>query len=411
VGFRLSVGREPRGFAGSKFMNCPECGEVCSCQPERAAALTHNSVIVETDALAKATPELISRPNPETEPVESDGTNLDAVPPSGAVGAELTAGKDETSSGQNASAWRDELSARLSSYRSRRRMPPPRYPSLALRFEAPVPFRESPQETPSASFGPISEQALALDGTVSNDSVQTPETTRPAPITPPVSRSFSGHVRAKIIEFPKYFQEPFSYGPPSFPPDQLAEPVMDRPRILEVPEFAPPPPALGGITIEPAIRQEAEKLPGIDIPLQSASLTRRLIASLVDGIIITAASALFGFIFWKVAAFRPPQMQMLAMFVGISSAFWATYQYLLLVYSATTPGMLAAGLELARFDGSRTSRSLRRWRVLASYLSAASLGMGYAWVFLDEDVLCWHDRATRTYLAPRKRASAASNPR
>jgi len=40
--------------------------------------------------------------------------------------------------------------------------------------------------------------------------------------------------------------------------------------------------------------------------------------------------------------------------------------------------------------------------VLASYLSAASLGMGYAWVFLDEDVLCWHDRTTHTYLAPGK---------
>jgi hypothetical protein len=45
---------------------------------------------------------------------------------------------------------------------------------------------------------------------------------------------------------------------------------------------------------------------------------------------------------------------------------------------------------------------MRRWRVLASFLSAASVGMGYAWVFLDEDSLCWHDRITHTYLAPRK---------
>jgi hypothetical protein len=40
--------------------------------------------------------------------------------------------------------------------------------------------------------------------------------------------------------------------------------------------------------------------------------------------------------------------------------------------------------------------------VLASYLSAASLGMGYAWLFLDEDNLCWHDRITHTFLGPRK---------
>jgi hypothetical protein len=76
---------------------------------------------------------------------------------------------------------------------------------------------------------------------------------------------------------------------------------------------------------------------------------------------------------------------------------------LLIVYSGTTPGLRLAGLELTRFDGTGTTRSLRRWRILASYLSAASLGMGYAWLFLDEDALCWHDRITHTYLAPRKR--------
>ena len=32
-------------------------------------------------------------------------------------------------------------------------------------------------------------------------------------------------------------------------------------------------------------------------------------------------------------------------------------------------------------------------------LSAASIGLGYAWCMLDEDQLCWHDRITRTHLA------------
>ena len=117
----------------------------------------------------------------------------------------------------------------------------------------------------------------------------------------------------------------------------------------------------------------------------------------------SVASALFGFIFWKVAAVRPPFGQLLGLAAGIPFVFWAAYQYLLVVYSGSTPGLRLAGLELARFDGTSTSRSLRRWRVLAGYLSAVSLGMGYAWVFLDDDALCWHDRATHTYLAPRKR--------
>ena len=64
----------------------------------------------------------------------------------------------------------------------------------------------------------------------------------------------------------------------------------------------PPAPALGGITIEAAERNDPEKRPGIDIPLQSASLGRRVVASAVDGLIVLVAAGLFGGIFWKVAA-------------------------------------------------------------------------------------------------------------
>lgn len=205
---------------------------------------------------------------------------------------------------------------------------------------------------------------------------------------------------AKIIEFPG-----LSWGPLSPPPDQLAEPVMDWPRILEVPEVTPPPPALGGITIETARVEEPEKRPGIDIPLQPAPLARRLLASIIDGIIIGVASGVFGVIFWKVVLVRPPDVQLATLAAGIPCAFWAAYQYLLIVYAGNTAGLWLAGLQLSRFDGTPARRSLRRWRVLASYLSAASLGMGYAWVFLDEDSLCWHDRITHTYLAPRKQNS------
>jgi hypothetical protein len=185
----------------------------------------------------------------------------------------------------------------------------------------------------------------------------------------------------------------------------LAEPVFDRerPRILEAPEVVPPPPALGGITIEPAEQPETEKRPGIDIPLQSAPLARRALSAVIDGIVIAAACALFGLIFWKVAAFRPSRMQIVGFLTGLAVVFWAAYQYLLVVYAGTTPGLRLSRLELARFDGTPAGRRLRRWRVLASFLSAVSLGMGYAWVFLDEDSLCWHDRITHTYLAPKAR--------
>jgi len=289
-------------------------------------------------------------------------------------------------------AWRNELSARLNQYRARRKAPPPRYPSLRLPFDR----VESParvilaDDAPIPRFETVSNHALALDG-MQPHLAEAPEIRLELPV--PTAQEHAPS--AKIIEFPR-----FAWGPPAPPPDQLAEPVTDRPRILEVPEVAPPPPALGGITIEPAAVQEAQKRPGIDIPLQNAPFGLRVIASIIDGLIVAAASALFGFIFWKVALVRPPQIQLFTLAIGIPCLFWVAYQYLLIVYAGSTPGLRIAHLQLTRFDGSPTTRSVRRWRILASYLSAASLGMGYAWVFLDEDELCWHDRITHTYFAP-----------
>jgi len=313
----------------------------------------------------------------------------------------------------DAAAWRDELSARLNRYRARRKVRPPRYPSLSLRFEAPeVPASTNAQSVFSTpEFEPVSNQALALDGmrhepSAAAETVGQARTSETAPQPAHQSAGHSTghsavhptvHPTAKIIEFPR-----FAWGPPPPPPDQLAEPVSERPRILEVPEVAPPPPALGGITMEAAEQQEVEKRPGIDIPLQSAPLGRRFLATLIDGTIVAAALGLFGYIFWKVAAVRPPLVQILGLAAAIPCLFWSAYQYLLIVYSASTPGLRVSGLELSRFDGTATPRALRRWRVLAACLSGLSLGMGYAWVFLDEDALCWHDRITHTYLAPRK---------
>jgi len=353
-------------------MNCPTCGEDCSCPVDIAANISADSNTAEADLLSA-----------------SGASNADGE--------------------MQPSEWRNELSARLSRYRSRHKAPPPRYPSLRLPFE-PASSPKAATEDSFESFGPASNHALALDGR--HEAPSYPEPSEPEPrqsparaaeVAPPPQPST--HSGAKIIEFPRS-----AWAPPPPPPDQLAEPVIDRPRILEVPEAELPAPALGGITIEPIEREELEKRPGIDVPLHQVPLARRLVAGAIDSLLIALAAALFGFIFWKIAAVRPPSLQIVGVAVGLLLALWAWYNYLLTVYSASTPGQRATGLHLAKFDGTPTSRSMRRWRVLASFLSAVSAGMGYVWVFLDEDSLCWHDRITRTYLAPAKRTADTTRP-
>jgi uncharacterized RDD family membrane protein YckC len=341
-------------------------------------------------------------------------------------GAKSSALNDSNHSApESSSAWRQEVASRLNRYHARRPPRPPRYPSLRLRFEEPVVAGESsgaslePPDS-AASLPLLSSHALALDRFSENAAcaVEIPEApsfassgiqaqkmrATSSQVSEPVQHKSADAATAavptaapsaKIIEFPR------SWTPEPAPFDELAEPVVERPRILEAPAIVPPPPALGGITIEPAQKPQAEKRPGIDIPLQSAPLERRIFSAVIDGFIIVAACALFGFIFCEVAAINLPRLQAVGLDSGLFAMFWAAYQYLFLVYSGSTPGLRLARLDLARFDGGSANRRLRRWRVFASFLSAISLGMGYVWVFLDEDSLCWHDRITHTYLAPR----------
>jgi uncharacterized RDD family membrane protein YckC len=189
---------------------------------------------------------------------------------------------------------------------------------------------------------------------------------------------------------------------PPAPLDELAEPVFDRPRILEVPDVEPPPPALGGILIEALEEPATERRPGFEMPLQSAPMARRLAGVAADGLIVLSALGVFSYLFFWITATVPRLQPAAGTIVALLGIFWVAYQYLLLVYTGITPGLKLAKLRLSQFDGAPVSRGVRRWRVLASVLSGLSLGLGYAWCFLDEDELCWHDRITRTYIAPIK---------
>jgi uncharacterized RDD family membrane protein YckC len=121
---------------------------------------------------------------------------------------------------------------------------------------------------------------------------------------------------------------------------------------------------------------------------------------MIDAGMVAIALAAFGYVFVRINGV-PPLRIAAEIGAALLAVLWPAYQYVFLVFSKTTPGLRLTKLEVTRFDGAPASRSLRRWRVLASLLSCASLGLGYAWCFLDEDQLSWHDRITRTHLGAR----------
>jgi len=295
---------------------------------------------------------------------------------------------------QDPDSWRNEVAVRVNNYRARRRPRAPRYPSLQLKFEAYEPARNTYSGVPESPASPsATRQAIALDS-----APPAAELTSPEPLEY-VAPQTAAPETARILEFPR---SSFASMPPR-PLDELAEPVFDRPRILEAPEIAPPPPALGGISIEPVEEAATERRPGFEVPLQSAPMAQRLAAVAIDALIVLSALSLFSYVFFRITiVVLPLQRSAAGTMVTLAGMFWVAYQYLLLVHTGTTPGLKLAKLQLSRFEGNPVPRKTRRWRVLASVLSGLSLGLGYAWCFLDEDQLCWHDRITRTYMAPIK---------
>lgn len=304
---------------------------------------------------------------------------------------EATSPPTDPQAPQDPDSWRREVAARLSHYRSRRRTREPRYPSLQLKFET------EPSFTAAAEPPPPPPVSLARQTVDYAQAPIAPRITLAEPVNyPRILPVATTETTAKVIEFASYNPAPRAL-------DELAEPVFDRPRIIDTPELAPPPPALGGILIEPVEEPANERRPGFEIPLQAAPMARRVAAAAIDATLVISAFAAFAYIFFRISAETPPLVKTAGAAGLLIGLLWSAYQYLLLVYSGTTPGLKLARLELHRFDGSLVPLRLRRWRVLTSVLSGLSLGLGYAWCFLDEDGLCWHDRITRTYMAPRRK--------
>ncbi|MGB7928479.1 MAG: RDD family protein [Terriglobales bacterium] len=376
---------------------------------------------------------------------DSDVTGLlsasDAVAPSvSSVAATETA---DPNAAPNPDSWRVEVAARLERYRTRRKPRTPRYPSLLLPFDAPESWSRSAPAAGSGSLATASasgEQEFtghtfaahgveepmragtqdvagtwqvsskqAPDRTPDRTSDQTPDQTpdEAAEQAQDRAQNQAPEVSAKVIEFPR------SAAIPVFHPSDLADPVFDfdRPRIVEAPEIVPPPPALGGILIDPPPQETSDRQSDFVSALPSAPIARRALAALVDGAVVAAALAASAGVFFHFNPFRlnltlhpilnfvrGPVAAIAGAFVVVAVLQWAAYQYLFVVYTGATPGLRATGLRLAGFDGSALNRRLRRWRVLASFLSAFSAGLGYFWCILDQNGLCWHDRITRTHV-------------
>jgi len=398
-------------------MACPLCGEVCTCSQGSAA-----SSLIDPDAvdiseqqfsasLEEAGDHAPSMTWQSVARVSEPGARV--IDPSHMTEQNQAVGRaiPETNLAVDEQAmWRNEVASRLESFRARRRRPL-RERSLPLDFERAV-NREitlgnlssepdelaSEQEsavgavepTPVVAENPEREEQLIAgiaDFAFREQEVESLEESQPAE----EARSLQD---SKIIEFPR--QQMLPVMPPSS--EELAEPIVNRPRILDAPEEVDATAPLADISVAP----EEEPAPiEFELPMQVAPMWQRAFAGFIDMLIALIGALVFFSLLLKLGLPVPHSKAGLLTALVPPCVLGAIYEYVFLVYGGVTLGMQMAGLKLVTFDGLAPRNGARRGRALAMLLSVVSLGLGIVWALLDEDTLCWHDRITRTYVVAR----------
>jgi uncharacterized RDD family membrane protein YckC len=219
--------------------------------------------------------------------------------------------------------------------------------------------------------------------------------------------------RANLIEFPRELVAPRKRRPRRAEGPLAAHALERQLNIFEVdpealliePEAAGrepvwPAPAWSGIALkdQPPVEPEPPKAPASMPALRLAPLGPRLAAALVDGALI--AAALLGSALVAAASIGYPLPAGIARFsvlLGFLLAY-LLYQAIFLILDEATPGMRCAGLFLCTFDGQSPTLAQLCRRLGALLLSVLPVGLGVAWILLDDEHLCWHDRLSKTYL-------------
>ncbi len=247
--------------------------------------------------------------------------------------------------------WRREVASRLDRYRGRRRKKAAPQTSLTFDFEQPEPAAASPSRVAKAVaerfqssdltcdtnyFRRLNADAVSATFPPAEETVSAPEPpgnrppeTPPAEMSPMAITSVSAtpeydpdfdfnRPREYTSETPRQADDSPAAGRPSGnlihfpsssvrlpveppiieprPRDELAEPVSSPPRILDVPEEIIPTirgPLFAEIRLDadrpPAEAVDVPAPPAIELPLQVASLSQRIFAALIDGLIVLAA--------------------------------------------------------------------------------------------------------------------------
>ena len=124
--------------------------------------------------------------------------------------------------------------------------------------------------------------------------------------------------------------------------------------------------------------------------VQLAGFIRRLLAMLLDGVILGLVMSLLGGILSLVGV---SQLQ------GIGLAIPVIYHwYFWTSNDGQTPGKSVFRIRVISDDGSKISFASALIRAIGYHISALLFGLGFIWAIFDANNQTWHDKLAGTYV-------------
>ncbi len=163
-------------------------------------------------------------------------------------------------------------------------------------------------------------------------------------------------------------------------PQQTASSSVSPPTPVNTstpPTAGPAGAMIGAAIVSPGPASARPVLPVSALTLPRATFAPRLLAGLLDLVLV---------------GFFTHLVHLGGLFLLIFSA----YCVCLWVLKATTVGGIICGLKLVRLDDRPIDWSIAIIRALGAYLSLIVVGLGFLWVNFDEDCQSWHDKIAGT---------------
>jgi uncharacterized RDD family membrane protein YckC len=263
------------------------------------------------------------------------------------------------------------------------------------------PVLEPEQEDQSVAVAKVEEIPIVRPEAVQAQVEEPAQEVEPAPVVEPLAVNLIEHPRELVA--PRRARPRLAEGPlrdaPHGEKDQLKIFEVANESISKTVSIGKTPANWAPIRLdtEPVEPRPAASLALPQTTLQTASIEDRIMAGIFDLSLVIAAFAVFVLVFFACTTHPPMGKPALAGAALVFAGFGLLYHYLFFKYAEATPGMRYAKIALCTFDDENPSRQAMCRRVMFLMLSAAPLGLGFAWAWFDPDRLSWHDRLSRIY--------------